>query len=150
MRSFAKRALKILYIENLYIFEIFLSDMLVKEIMKTPFVVDKDISLKEAAKIMKDKKIGSLIFASDSKVKGIVTESDLTRDFGKQERISQIMNPKVITIDAEETVDIAVEMMKQNKIKRLPVLDRGKLVGIITSTEIIANFEEIEEEFIFE
>ena len=124
--------------------------MLIKEIMKTPFVVDKDISLKEASKIMKTKKIGSLIFASGSKIKGIVTETDLTRDFGKQERISQVMNPKVITIEAEETVDVAVEIMKANKIKRIPVLDRGKLVGIITSTEIIANFDEIEEEFIFE
>ena len=124
--------------------------MLIKEIMKRPFVVDKDISLKEAAKIMKEKKIGSLIFVSDSKIKGIVTEGDLTRDFGKQERISQVMKPKVITIEAEETVDIAVDVMKENKIKRLPVLDHGKLVGIITSTEIIANFEELEEEFIFE
>jgi len=124
--------------------------MLIKEIMKTPFVVDKDISLKEAAKIMKNKKIGSLIFASGSKINGIVTESDLTRDFGKQEKISQVMNPKVITIEAEENVDRAVEVMKENKIKRLPVLDHGKLVGIITATEIIANFEDIEEEFIFE
>jgi len=124
--------------------------MLIKEIMKRPFVVEKDISLKEAAKIMKDRKIGSLIFVSDSKVKGIVTEGDLTRSFGKHERISQVMKPKVLTIEADETVDRAVEIMKENKIKRLPVLDHGKLVGIITSTEIIANFEDLEEEFIFE
>jgi len=124
--------------------------MLIKEIMKRPFVVDKDISLKEASKIMKEKKIGSLIFVSGSEIKGIVTEGDLTRDFGKQERISQIMNPKVLVIESEETVDRAVEIMKENKIKRLPVLEHGKLVGIITSTEIIANFEELEEEFIFE
>jgi len=124
--------------------------MLVKEIMKRPFVIEKDISLKEAAKIMKDKKVGSLIFVSGSKVKGIITEGDLTRDFGKQERVSQVMKPKVFTVGADETVDRAVEIMKENKIKRLPVLEQGKLVGVITSTEIIANFEELEEEFIFE
>jgi len=124
--------------------------MLVKEIMKRPFVVDKDISLKEAAKIMKDKNIGSLIFISDSKVKGIITETDLTRDFGKKERISQVMRPKVISVNADDIVESAIELMKKNKIKRLPVLDNGKLVGIITSAEIVENFEDLEEEFIFE
>lgn len=124
--------------------------MLVKEIMKRPFITEKDISLKEAAKIMKDKNIGSLILVSGSKVKGIVTETDLTRDFGKKERISQVIKPKIITIDSDENVDRAVEIMKENKIKRLPVLNNKKLVGIITSTEIIENFEDLEEEFIFE
>ena len=89
--------------------------MLVKEIMKRPFIVERDISLKEAAKIMKDKGIGSLIFVSNSKVKGIITETDTTRDFGKNEKISQVMKPNVITINAEENVDRAVEIMKENK-----------------------------------
>jgi len=124
--------------------------MLVKEIMKRPFVIEKDISLKEAAKMMKDNRIGCLILVSDDEISGIITEGDLTRNFGRQEKISKIMSENIVTVEADEEMDKAVGIMKKNKIKRLPILNKGKLVGIITSTDIIANFEELEDEFIFE
>jgi len=124
--------------------------MLVKELMKRPFVVEKNISLAEAAKIMSSKNIGSLLLISGNKVKGIVTEKDLIRNFTKHEKISQVMSSKIISIEPNETLDRAVEIMRDNKIKRLPVLDEGKLVGIITLTDVMANFEALEEEFFFE
>ena len=124
--------------------------MLVKELMKRPFVVEKNISLAEAAKIMSSKNIGSLLLISGNKVKGIVTEKDLIRNFTKHEKISQVMSSKIISIEPDETLDRAVEIMRDNKIKRLPVLDEGKLVGIITLTDVMANFEALEEEFFFQ
>jgi CBS domain-containing protein len=124
--------------------------MLVKELMKRPFVVEKNISLAEAAKIMSSKNIGSLLLISGNKVKGIVTEKDLIRNFTKHEKISQVMSSKIISIEPNETLDRAVEVMRDNKIKRLPVLDEGKLVGIITLTDVMANFEALEEEFFFQ
>jgi CBS domain-containing protein len=124
--------------------------MLVKELMKRPFVVEKNISLAEAAKIMSSKNIGSLLLISGNKVKGIVTEKDLIRNFTKHEKISQVMSSKIISIEPDETLDRAVEIMRNNKIKRLPVLDEGKLVGIITLTDVMANFEALEEEFFFQ
>ncbi|MEM4259370.1 MAG: CBS domain-containing protein [Candidatus Pacearchaeota archaeon] len=124
--------------------------MMVKELMKRPFIVEKDISLAEAAKIMGNKGIGSLLFMSGDKIKGIVTERDLIKNFGKHEKISQIMSTKVITIGPDESLDQAAEVMRERKIKRLPVVNEGKLVGIITLTDIMANFEALEEEFFFE
>lgn len=124
--------------------------MLVKEIMKRPFVVDKDMGLSEAANIMSKKGIGSLIFVSDNKIKGIVTERDLIRDFNKHEKISKVMTQKVVTVEADEGLDRAAEIMREKEIKRLPVIDKGKLVGIITLTDILANFEALEEDFFFE
>jgi len=124
--------------------------MLVKELMKRPFVVEKNISLAEAAKIMSSKNIGSLLLISGDKVKGIVTEKDLIRNFTKHEKISQVMSSKIISIEPDESLDRAVEIMRDNKIKRLPVLDEGKLVGIITLTDVMANFEALEEEFFFQ
>ena len=124
--------------------------MLIEEVMKRPFVVDKNISLAEAAKIMSANKIGCLIFVSGSKVKGIITEGDIVRNFGKKEKISQAMKTKVITIKPEDTLDEALELMRNNKIKRLPVVENNNLVGVITLTDILAKFETLEGDFFFE
>ncbi len=124
--------------------------MMVKDLMKRPFVVDKDVSLAEAAGIMSSKNIGSLLFVSGNKIKGIVTERDLIKNFSKHEKISQIMSTKVATTAPDEPIDRAVELMREKGIKRLPVMQDGKLVGIVTLTDIMANFEALEEEFFFE
>lgn len=124
--------------------------MLVKEIMKRPFVVEKDMGLSEAANIMSKKGIGSLILVSGDKIKGIITERDLIRDFTRHEKVSKAMTSKVITVEADDGIDRAADVMRKNKVKRLPVIDKGKLVGVITLTDILANFEALEEDFFFE
>ena len=124
--------------------------MLVKDLMRRPFVVEKDISLSEAAGIMSDKKIGSLIFTSKDKIKGIITEADLIRNFGKGKKISDAMTSKVFTVSPDSNLDGAASIMREKKIKRLPVIaEEGKVVGIITLTDLLANFEALEEEFFF-
>lgn len=123
--------------------------MLVKEIMKRPFAIEKDISLAEAAHLMGGRNIGSLVLLEKDKIKGIITERDLMKNFGKHEKISHAMSTKVVTIEPDEPLDKAAELMRQNKIKRLPVQNNGKLVGMITMTDIMANFEALEEEFFF-
>jgi CBS domain-containing protein len=124
--------------------------MLIRELMKRPFVIEKDVSLAEAAKVMSEKNIGSLLFMSGGKIKGILTERDLLRNFGKSEKVSQAMTTKVVTITSDEPLDRAMELMREHEIKRLPVVDAGKLVGIITLTDLAANFEAVEEDFFFE
>lgn len=124
--------------------------MQVKELMKTPYVIDRDISLAETAKLMSDKGIGCLLFVFKGKAKGIISESDLLKNFGKHKLISQIMSKNIISIKPEETIEGALKVMKENKIKRLPVVDSKKqLVGIISMTDIAANIEKLEGEFFF-
>ena len=124
--------------------------MLIRELMKRPFIIEKNISLSEAARMMSEKNIGSLLFMSGGKIKGILTERDLLRNFGKGEKVSEVMTKKVLTITSDEPLDRAMEEMREHKIKRLPVVDAGKLVGIITLTDLAANFEAVEEDFFFE
>lgn len=123
--------------------------MLVKEIMKRPFTIEDNISLAQAANLMSGRNIGSLIITSKGKIKGIVTERDLMKNFGKHDKLMHIMSTKVVTVRPDETLDKAAELMRQNDIKRLPVQSDGKLIGIITMTDIMANFEALEEEFFF-
>jgi len=124
--------------------------MLVKELMKTPYVIDKDINLGEAAKIMSQKGIGSLIFVIKGKTKGLITRGDLLKHFGEKKKISQIMPKNVLTINGEETIDDALRIMRENKIKRLPVVDEKKnLVGIISMIDIASNSDKLDGEFFF-
>ncbi len=125
--------------------------MLVKEIMNKAIAVDHDISIKEASGIMSKSKIGSLIILKDSSVIGIITEKDLAENVGNSgKKISAIMSKNVIKVSPYDDLDIAAELMSKNKIKRLPVLDNGKLVGIITASDLIAHIDELEEDFFIE
>lgn len=123
--------------------------MKVSEIMNKAFVVESSMSLKNAAKIMSDKNIGSLIVLKKNEdIAGILTERDIMKNIGKQgNKISSVMSENVVTIEASDNVDNAAMIMAKNKIKRLPVVKNGKLVGIITSTDILANSNSINEDF---
>ncbi len=124
--------------------------MQVKELMKEPYIIEKDISLEETARIMSEKRIGSLLFVFKGKAKGIITESDLVRNFGKRRKISQVMSKNIISMGPDETIEDALKIMKENKIKRLPIVDSSKqLVGIISLTDIAANADKLEGEFFF-
>jgi CBS domain-containing protein len=124
--------------------------MLVKEIMRRPHVIERDIGIAEAAKIMSASGIGSLIFVSGKKIAGIVTEKDILENFNKNTKVSHVMTKKIITCGPDDSMDIALDLMRKNKVKRLPVVMDGNLAGIITLTDIMANFEALEEEFFFE
>jgi CBS domain-containing protein len=124
--------------------------MRVKDVMHQPFVTEKDISLKEVAKIMSSKKIGSLVYLSNGKVKGIVTKGDLVKNYDTDKKVSQVMATEVVTISPEETLKFAAEMMRKKKIKKLPVMSNRELVGIVTASDLIDNAEEIEDNFFFD
>ncbi|MEK6844076.1 MAG: CBS domain-containing protein [Nanoarchaeota archaeon] len=124
--------------------------MQVKDIMKDPFIIDKDIDLIDAAKIMSSKGIHSMLFVERSKARGIITESDLLKNFGKHKRVSQIMSKNIITVFPEKTIEEALLVMKENKVKQLPVVDKKKqLVGTVSMTDIAANVDKLEGDFFF-
>ena len=124
--------------------------MQIKELMKQPYVVEKDVSLIEVAKLMSSRNIGSVLFVNKGRALGIITESDLLKNFGRHAKISQIMSKNIIGISPEQNVDEALKIMKENKIRRLPVVDKKKnLVGIISMTDIAANSDRIEGDFFF-
>ena len=124
--------------------------MEVKELMRQPYIIEKDISLIETAKIMSSKGLGCLLFVSNGKAKGIICDGDLLKNFGKHKRISSIMSKNIISIRPETTIEEALKLMKENKIKRLPVVDENKkLVGILSMADIAANIDKFDGEFFF-
>ena len=125
--------------------------MKVNEIMNKVMAVESDINLKQAAKILSDKNIGSLVVLKKDKILGIITERDIIDNISSLGgKISSIMSKVVVTIDHNDSIDNAALIMAQNKIKRLPVVDKEKLVGIVTATDIIANSDILNEDFFFD
>jgi CBS domain-containing protein len=126
--------------------------MKVSDIMKKAIVVDdSSITLKQAAKIMTERKIGSLIILKEDKIIGILTENDVVKDIDSiNKKLSELMSKDIISIDKNSIIEDAARLMKQNKIKRLPVLDGKNLVGIITATDIIQSSNELNEDFFFD
>ncbi|MEM7825459.1 MAG: CBS domain-containing protein [Candidatus Aenigmatarchaeota archaeon] len=118
--------------------------MLIKEVMNRNVIAAKpETSVREAAKIMSKYHIGSLIILEEEKITGIVTEGDILRKViveGKdldETKIKDIMTENVITITSDKTIDDAVKIMTEKKIKKLPVVDNDKLIGIITASDIM-------------
>lgn len=125
--------------------------MLVKNLTKAVKVIEENLSLDKVAKIMSAGKIGEVLFVNDRKLKGIVTEDDLLRNFDKGKKIKDVMTTKIITINEEESIDDALELMNENSIKRLPVTNSAEsVVGIIRLLDIARNAYELEGDFFFE
>ncbi len=112
--------------------------MIIKDLMKKPLVIDKDISLKKAADLMKNQDISSLLIMSKNKIKGIITQEDLVENFDSGKMISAVMSKKVVVVYESDTLGKAVDLIKENKISVLPVLnDNEKLVGIVDVKDLI-------------
>ena len=107
-------------------------------------VLSKDGSstIQEAAEAMKESSVGCVIVTENQTPTGIITERDFVTKVAAEGRplfteISEIMSSPLITINHEETVWEASEVMKERKIHKLPVEDAGKIVGIITTSDIV-------------
>lgn len=125
--------------------------MQVKEVMNKAIVIDHDISIKEAAKIMSNRNIGSLIVLRKDKIAGIITERDIMKNISSLGKgVSSVMSKNVITLNHNESLDNASLIMTENKVKRLPVTEGDRLVGIITATDVIANSDVLNEDFFFD
>jgi CBS domain-containing protein len=126
------------------------TDNKVRDIASTTFVsLDEDTLVAEAAKTLYKQETCTLIvthYDSTSRQRipiGIVTERDIIFRVVAQNKgpfkvtLKDIMSFPIITIDSEEPAEKALAILKQNGINRLPVVNKGTLIGLIT-TEMIA------------
>ncbi len=119
--------------------------MLVKEIMKKPIIIEKDMGLEEVAKMMTKQKISSLLIAHEGKAVGIVTHEDLIDNFGRKAMVSEVMSKNLVFIRDNDKVQKAVETIREKKISILPVLDKsGNLVGVVHVKDILKELWEDE------
>ena len=118
-------------------------------VMRKPIVIDRDIDLEKASKILTKKNISSLIFIKNSQPIGIVTKGDIVRHFGKKTTVSKIMSKNVLTISPNEKPSNAITILNENKISVLPVVEEGMLVGVVSAKDLLYGVCKIDE-FLFE
>lgn len=134
--------------------------MLVKDFMtKNPITIAPETSFTDALKLMKQNKIKRLIVMKDGKIVGIVTEKDLLYASPSKAttlnvwelhyllsklKVEEIMTKDVVTVNENTPIEDAARIMEERDISGLPVVDdSGRLVGIITQTDIFKVFVEI-------
>ncbi|MFC7227199.1 CBS domain-containing protein [Salinirubellus salinus] len=116
-------------------------DTPVSEVMTTPVqTVAAETTVAEAARTLAAAGIGSLIVGED-RIEGIVTESDVVESVADardpaETTVAELMTDPVVTIGPDETVRVAGERMGHNGVKKLPVAEEGRAVGIITTTDL--------------
>jgi len=113
-------------------------DVMVKEVI----TVDEKSTVKEAAEVMNKFEIGCLIAVRNGKAMGIITERDLLKRVvadgrnATKTKVKDIMSSPLVVVEPSTDLEEAVRLMFQMKIKKLPVVDGKRLVGLISLTDI--------------
>lgn len=98
----------------------------------------------QAAKLMAERGVGSIIIVKSKKPIGILTERDLLMKvvslnlMPSKVKVGKIMSTPILTIGPDADITEAAGMMARSKIRRLPVVERGALIGILTASDITA------------
>jgi len=125
----------------------------VKDVMVTNLItIEADATVKKAAELMDKHDIGCLIVVSYGNPIGIVTERDMLkrimlqkRDIAKT-RVGNIMSAPLIATTPETDIRDAVRLMNERRIKKLPVVQEGELIGLVSLTDVmrsLAYFEHV-------
>lgn len=105
--------------------------------------VEISASVYDALLTMAEHDVGALLVMSKGKLAGIFSERDYARSVilkglsSKQTSITEVMSAKVITVSPDQTVEDCMNLMTDKRIRHLPVLDQGKLIGVLSIGDLV-------------
>jgi CBS domain-containing protein len=103
-----------------------------------PKVLDIDCSIAEAARVMRDNDIGMLVVRSNKGVVGVVTDRDLVvRGLAECEdpnttTLADVYSEQLVVLEANDSIENAINLMRRKAIRRLPVMQNGEVVGVVS------------------
>jgi CBS domain-containing protein len=116
---------------------------LVRDVMTSdPRTLDGDASATEAARLMQQYDIGDVIVLDGSSIRGIVTDRDIVVRAVAQGRepalvrLASICSDDVTSVKPDDSIDTAVALMRERALRRLPVVEDGQPVGIVTMGDV--------------
>jgi len=108
--------------------------------IKDPITLDSQSTVGDAQMIVKKNKIGGIpIIDASNNLMGIVTNRDLRFQKDQSMKLDDIMTKKLVTAKLGISLDDAEKILKKHKIEKLPIVEEGKLVGLITYKDILKN-----------
>ncbi|WFU44064.1 CBS domain-containing protein [Bradyrhizobium sp. CB82] len=105
--------------------------------------VEPDAKVSATIKLLSEKKIGAVLVMSQNRIEGILSERDIVRVLGERgagvldEPVANVMTRKVVSCKDTDTVAEIMEMMTTGKFRHLPVIDNGKVVGLISIGDVV-------------
>jgi CBS domain-containing protein len=114
-------------------------DVMVKQVITTR----KDSTVEEAVKLVNEREIGCLIVTENDRPIGILTERDLLKRILvksknlKGMKVQDVMSMPLISVEPNVQIGDASRLMFQKNIKKMPIVKKGELVGLVTLTDIL-------------
>ncbi|MCU7904675.1 MAG: CBS domain-containing protein [Candidatus Thiodiazotropha sp. (ex Epidulcina cf. delphinae)] len=105
--------------------------------------IDGDASVFEALTLMADKGIGSLVVLDKDQIVGLFTERDYARDItlkertAKETKVNEIMTSHVAVAKPDQSIEECMAIMTEKRVRHLPVMEDGKLLGIISIGDLV-------------
>ncbi len=109
------------------------------------FTIAESASVYEAIKLMAERRIGALVVLHDDEIAGIVTERDYARKVvlmdrsSKSTRVGEIMSRAVRYVHPGQTSQDCMALMTEHRLRHLPVLEKGRLTGMISIGDLVAD-----------
>jgi CBS domain-containing protein len=122
-------------------------DSKVRDVMTPdPIGVYYDQSIAEAARAMRDAGIGAVLVVNGEELCGVVTDRDLVvravaGSMGPDQAVGPLCSPDLVGINADDDTDEALRLMRENAVRRLPVVDDGQIAGIVSLGDIAAGHD---------
>ena len=105
--------------------------------------IEPDATVYEALERMAEKDIGALLVVEGQNLKGILSERDYARKvilkgkLSKDTRVREIMSDEVVYVRPEQTIEECMALMTAKRVRHLPVLTRGRLIGVISIGDVV-------------
>jgi CBS domain-containing protein len=117
---------------------------ILKEKGRAVETIERNVSLLDVARRLSDKRIGAVVVVDEAKrIVGIISERDLIRVIGADgpealnRSLADVMTTNVITCREQDTIDEIMALMTERRIRHLPVVEDGKLAGIVSIGDVV-------------
>jgi len=120
----------------------------VRDVMTAePIVLQRDQSIADAARAMRDNDMGSVLVVDGDKLCGIVTDRDivvraLAESAAPSSPIGTVCTPHLVAVEADDDTAAALQVMQDNAVRRLPVMEHGRIVGIVSIGDLAVEQDE--------
>ena len=118
---------------------------------ENPRSIGVSASVIEAARLMREEHIGSLPITDDEKLVGMITDRDITTRVVAEaadpntRSVGDVYSGNLVSVEPDKDLEEAVQLMARHQVRRLPVVENGRLVGIVAQADIALNLRENEQ-----